>query len=104
MLVSIENVKRRFTEIICVNFEGKHKGDTICINDMAWDTTSGSRIGPQSSVPELSSINIPMMTMKRLTIGRMTILLSAMLHLQIGGSKTVCRLLWTSYYIVCYIV
>ena len=93
MLVSIENVKRRFTEIICVNFEGKH-------NDMAWDTTSGSRIGPQSSVPELSSINIPMMTMKRLTIGRMTILLSAMLHLQIGGSKTVCRLLWTSYYIV----
>lgn len=56
MLVSIENVKRRFTEIICVNFEGKHKGDTICINDMAWDATSGSRIGPQSSVPELSSI------------------------------------------------
>lgn len=70
MLVSIENVKRRFTEIICVNFEGKHKGDTICINDMAWDTTSGSRIGPQSSVPELSSINIPMMTMKRLTMHR----------------------------------
>ena len=78
MLVSIENVKRRFTEIICVNFEEKHKGDTICIDDMAWDTTSGSRIGPQRSVPELSSINIPMMTMKRLTIGRMTILLSAM--------------------------
>lgn len=37
MLVSIGNVERHFTEIMCVDFEGKHKGDTICINDMVWD-------------------------------------------------------------------
>lgn len=83
MLVSIENVKRRFTEIICVNFEGKHKGDTICINDMAWDTTSGSRIGPQSSVPELSSINIPMMTMNIMNMTTVAVVpasLKASLH------------------------
>ena len=37
ILVSKGDVKQHSTEIMCIDFEGKKKGNTICIPDMAWD-------------------------------------------------------------------